>query len=330
MRFAFRPGLAATLLLTSLAALFASSNAQAQSDFPSRQIRLITPFAPGGAIDVLTRTIAERLAVRLGQPVVVDAIPGANTIIGTQAMLKAPADGHTFMITTMSTTVNNPVMYSKLPYDVTKDFAPITQLSFGSVLLVAPGNAPYSNVKGFIDWAKAQNRPINYGSWGIGSSGHLYGQILKRDYGVNLNHVPYKGDVLAIVDVRNGNLDVTFASPTSAKPQVASGQIKSIGMTGPRRSESMPELSTFGEQGVPGFELPVWVGVYAPAGTPKPVLERLQRELKAVISEPDITKRMLDQGQFPIVNTPDEFSASYRSDFPKWEALIKASGAKVE
>lgn len=316
--------------LIAFAAALVASAAAAQTDFPSRQIRLITPFAPGGAIDVLTRTIAERLALRFGQPVVVDAIPGASTIIGTQALVKAPADGHTFMITTMSTAVNNPVMYPKLPYDPGRDLAPITQLSYGSVLLVAPGNAPYKDVKGLIEWAKVQNRPINYGSWGIGSSGHLYGQILKRDYGVNLNHVPYKGDVFAIVDVRNGNLDITFASPTSAKPQVASGQIKAIGMTGPRRSDSMPELATFGEQGVPGFELPVWVGVYAPGGTPKAALERIQRELKVVVSEPDITRRMLEQGQAPIVNSPDEFSASYKADFPKWEALIKASGAKVE
>ena len=316
--------------LIAFATALVSTFAAAQSDFPSRQIRLITPFAPGGAIDVLTRTIAERLAVRFGQPVVVDAIPGASTIIGTQALVKAPADGHTFMITTMSTAVNNPVMYQKLPYDPVRDLAPITQLSYGSVLLVAPGNAPYKDVKGLIEWAKAQNRPVNYGSWGIGSSGHLYGQILKRDYGVNLNHVPYKGDVFAIVDVRNGNLDITFASPTSAKPQVAGGQIKAIGMTGPRRSDALPELSTFGEQGVAGFELPVWVGVYAPAGTPRAALDRIQRELKDVVSEPDITRRMLEQGQAPIVNTPEEFNANYKADFPKWEALIRASGAKAE
>src|SRR6185436_11054070 len=135
---------------------------------------------------------------------------------------------------------------------------------------------------------------------------------------VNLNHVPYKGDVSAIVDVRNGNLDMTFASPTSAKPQVAGGQIKAIGMTGPRRSDAMPELSTFAEQGVAGFELPVWVGVYAPAGTPKAALDRIQRELKIVVSEPDITRRMLEQGQAPIVNSPDEFNANYKADFPKW------------
>jgi len=313
-----------------LAAAFAASTAAAQSEFPSRQIRLITPFAPGGAIDVLTRTIAERLAVRFGQPVVVDAIPGASTIIGTQALVKAPPDGHTFMITTMSTTVNNPVMHQKLPYDPVKDLAPITQLSFGSVLLVAPSSAPYKDVRGLIEWAKAQNRPINYGSWGVGSSGHLYGQILKRDYGVNLNHVPYKGDVSAIVDVRNGNLDLTFSSPTSAKPQVAGGQIKALGMTGPRRSDAMPDLPTFAEQGIAGFELPVWVGVYAPGGTPKAAIDRIQRELKTVIADPDITRRMLDQGQAPIVNSPEEFLANYRRDFPKWEALIKASGAKIE
>src|SRR5687767_203216 len=184
---------------------------QAQGDYPSKPVRLITPFNPGGAIDVLTRLIGERLSTRLGQPVVVEAIPGANTIIGTQAMLKAAPDGHTFMITTMSTTVNNPAMYAKLPYDPVRDLAPITQLSYGSVLLVAPANAPYNDVKSFIAWARAQNRPINYGSWGIGSSGHLYGQVLQRDHGIKLNHVPYKGDVLAIVDVQNGNLDVTFA-----------------------------------------------------------------------------------------------------------------------
>jgi tripartite-type tricarboxylate transporter receptor subunit TctC len=303
--------------------------ASAQDNFPSKSIRLITPFNPGGAIDVLTRVIAEKLQARLGQPVVVEAIPGANTIIGTQAMLKGAPDGHTFMITTMSTTVNNPVLYAKLPYEA-KDLAPITQLSYGSVLLVGPANASYSDVRGLIAWAKAQNRPINYGSWGVGSSGHLYGQILQRDHGVKLNHVPYKGDVPAIVDVQNGNLDVTFASPTSAKPRISANAIKALGMTGPTRSVAMPELATFGEQGVKGFELPIWVGAYAPAGTPKPVRERLQRELRAIISEPDVTKRMHDQGQVPIGNTPDEFMANFQADAPKWAELIRASGAKVE
>ena len=304
--------------------------AQAPGEYPNKPIRLITPFTAGGAIDVLTRVIAERLQAKLGQPVVVEAIPGANTIIGTQALLKSAPDGHTFMITTMSTTVNNPVMYSKLPYDPVKDLAPVTQLSYGSVLLVAPAGAPYNDVRGFIDWAKAQDRPVTYGSWGVGSAGHLYGQILQRDYGLKLTHVPYKGDVLAITDVQNGNLDVTFASPTSAKPRIAANALKPLGMTGPTRSVAMPELATFAEQGIKGLELAIWVGVYTPAGTPKVLREKLQRELRAVINEPDVTRRMHEQGQVPIGNTPDEFMANYLADAPKWAELIRASGAKAE
>lgn len=319
-----------TPLLLALAAALVSSAAGAQSDYPNRPVKLITPFNPGGAIDLLSRVIAERLGQRLGQNVVVEAIPGANTILGTQALVRAAPDGYTFMITTMSTTVNNRALYAKLPYDPEKDLAPITQLSYGTVLFVGPANAPYRDLKGFIEWARAQKRPVSYGSWGIASWGHLAGQIMKRDLGLDLSHVPYKGDVPAIIDVRNGALDVTFASPTSAKPQIAAGAIKPIAMTGPQRSDSMPELATFTEQGVPNVDLAIWVGAYAPAGTPRPVIDRLRNELKAVTSRPEVREKMIAQGQTPIVNTPEEFMANYRSDFPKWEALIKASGAKVE
>jgi tripartite-type tricarboxylate transporter receptor subunit TctC len=312
------------------AALICATAAAQTGDYPSHPVKLITPFAAGGAIDVLCRVIGERLAQRLGQNVVVESIPGANTIIGTQALARAAPDGYTFMITTMSTTVNNRILQSKLPYDPDRDLAPITQLSYGSVLMVAPAGAPYRDAKGFIEWAKAQKRPISYGSWGVASWGHLAGQILKRDQGIDLNHIPYKGDVMAIIDLRNGALDVAFASPTSAKPQIASGAIKPIAMTGPQRSPSMPELPTFSEQGVPNMDLAIWLGVYAPAGTPRPILNRLRNELKAVTAQPDVLDKMLAQGQTPIVNTPDEFAANYRADYPKWDALIKASGATIE
>ena len=258
------------------AALLCAAAAAQPGDYPSHPIKLITPFAAGGAIDVLCRVIAERLAQRLGQNVLVESIPGANTIIGTQALTRAAPDGYTFMITTMSTTVNNRILYSKLPYDPEKDLAPITQLSYGSVLMVAPAGAPYKDARGFIEWAKAQKRSISYGSWGVASWGHLAGQILKRDQAIDLNHVPYKGDVMAIIDVRNGTLDVTFASPTSAKPQIAAGAIKPIAMPGPQRSPSMPDLPTFSEQDVPNMDLAIWLGVYAPAGTPPPILDRLR------------------------------------------------------
>jgi tripartite-type tricarboxylate transporter receptor subunit TctC len=312
------------------AALICAAAAAQTADYPSRPVKLITPFAAGGAIDVLCRVIGERLAQRLGQNVVVEAIPGANTIVGTQALVRAAPDGYTFMITTMSTTVNNRILQSKLPYDPDRDLAPITQLSYGSVLMVAPAGAPYKDAKGFIEWAKAQKRPISYGSWGVASWGHLAGQILKQEQGIDLSHIPYKGDVMAIIDLRNGTLDVAFASPTSAKPQIASGAIKAIAMTGPQRSPSMPDLPTFSEQGVPNMDLAIWLGVYAPAGTPRTILDRLRNELKAITAQPDVLDKMLAQGQTPIVNTPEEFAANYRADYPKWDALIKASGAKIE
>jgi tripartite-type tricarboxylate transporter receptor subunit TctC len=318
-------------VIVAIAAVLGCATAAAQGDYPSRPVKLITPFSPGGAIDLYSRLIAGPLGKRLGQNVVVEAIAGANTIVGAQAVAKASPDGYTFMVTTMSTTVNNRILYSKtLPYDPDRDFVPITQLSYGTVLLVAPAKAGYSDAKGFIDWIRAQNRPVTYGSWGVASWGHLAGQILKRDLALNLQHIPYKGDVQALTDVQNGSLDVTFASPTSAKPRIASRAIKAIAMTGPQRSASMPELATFTEQGVPNIDLAIWVGAYAPARTPRPIVDRLQRELKAVVNLPEVREKMIDQGQTPVANTPEEFMANVRADLPKWRALIKDSGATLE
>jgi tripartite-type tricarboxylate transporter receptor subunit TctC len=320
----------AIALAAVVASSFAALPGYAQGDYPNKPVRLITPFNPGGAIDIYSRLIAEPLGKRLGQNVIVEAIAGANTIVGTQAAVRSAPDGYTFLITTMSTTVNNRILYAKtLSYDPDKDLAPITQLSYGTVLFVGPAAAPYKDLKEFVQWAKGKDR-VTYGSWGIASWGHLAGQILKRDLGLKLEHVPYKGDVPAITDVQNGGLDTTFSSPTSAKPRIASGAIKPIAMTGPMRSASMPDLPTFTEQGVPNVDLAIWVGAYAPAGTPRPIIDRLQRELKAVINLPDVREKMITQGQTPVGNTPEEFVANVRADFPKWEALIKASGAKIE
>jgi tripartite-type tricarboxylate transporter receptor subunit TctC len=302
----------------------------AQAEWPARTIKLVSPFNPGGAIDVLNRLIAEKLSARLGQQVIVEAIPGANTIKGADAVAKAPGDGYTFMITTMSTHVNNRVLFKSLPFDPQKDFVPITQVSLGSVLLTAPGNAPYGDMKGFIAWAAQQKRPISFGTWGIGSSAHVYGEILRKEHGIDLNHVPYKGEQPAITDVIGGNLDVTFASPVGARPQVASGRLKALAMAGPARSAAMPDVPTFGEQGIKGMELAVWVAAYAPAGTPRPIVDRLQREIAAIIRLPDVAPKMIEQGQTPLGNTPEQFLAAFNADAPRWESLIRASGAKAE
>jgi tripartite-type tricarboxylate transporter receptor subunit TctC len=313
-----------------LATLAICCTAQAQGDYPNKPVRLITPFNPGGAIDIYSRLIAEPLGKRLGQNVVVEAVAGANTIVGTQQLVRAAPDGYTFMVTTMSTTVNNRILFAKsLPYNPDKDLAPITQLSYGTVLMVGPSNAPYSDLKGMITWAKQQPR-VTYGSWGIASWGHLAGQILKRDLGLPLEHVPYKGDVPAITDVQNGNLHLSFASPTSAIPRISGGAIRPIAMTGPQRSASMPDLATFTEQGVPNVDLAIWVGAYAPAGTPRPVIDRLQRELKAVLGQPEVRERMVAQGQTPVGNTPEEFTAFIRSEIGKWANLVKAANMRTD
>ena len=318
--------LPAALLLPATASRAQGSGAA----WPTKPIRLVSPFNPGGAIDVLNRVIAEKMSARLGQQVNVDAIPGANTIKGAEAVARSPGDGYTFMITTMSTHVNNTVLFPKMPFDPVKDFTPITQVSLGSVLLTAPGNAPYNDVKGFVAWAKQLGRPVSYGSWGIGSSGHIYGGILVRDHGIALNHVPYKGEIPAITDVIGGTLDVTFASPVGAKPQVMAGKLKALAMAGPQRSAAMPDVPTFEEQGFKGMDLPIWVAAYAPAGTPKDIVERLQKEIAAVIRLPDVLPKLVEQGQTPLGSTPEEFAAEFARSAPRWISLIRASGAQPQ
>ena len=315
---------AATLVALACAA------AQAQDPWPSRPIRLISTSVAGGNIDLMCRIIAEKLAARLGQPVVVDNRPGAATVLGTAEAAKAPPDGYTFLITIMSSMVGNRVLRSNLPYDPVRDFEPVTQISTGSVLLIGPAKAPYKGLKGFVDWAKKLGRPVSYGSIGVGTSLHLFGVILEKEYGVPLNHVPYKGEMQAANDVINRSLDVAWVSILAAKPLAASGKVQALAITGPKRFAAWPELATFAEQGFPGFEMPVWGGAYLPAGTPKPIVERLSREIVAVLHNPEVAGKLTAMGQVPIGNTPEEFAENYRRDFPRWEALIKASGAKVE
>jgi tripartite-type tricarboxylate transporter receptor subunit TctC len=251
-------------------------------------------------------------------------------VLGTAEAAKAPPDGYTFLITIMSSMVGNRVLRANLPYDPVRDFEPVTQISTGSVLLIGPANAPYRDLKGFVDWARKLGRPVSYGSIGVGTSLHLFGVILEKEYGVPLNHVPYKGEVQATNDVMNGSLDVAWVSILVAKPLAASGKIQALAITGPRRFVAWPELATFAEQGFPGFEMPVWGGAYLPAGTPRPIVERLSREIVEVLRTPEVADKLIAMGQLPIGNTPEEFAENYRRDFPRWEALIKASGAKVE
>lgn len=297
---------------------------------PERPLRLVSPFNPGGAIDVLNRLLAEKMSAELGQPVVVEARPGANTILGAEAVAKAAPDGLTFMITTNSTHTNNPALYRELPYDARRSFAPVTLLSLGTVLMIAQAGAALRGARGFADWARGLGRPVTYGSWGVGSGGHLYGEVLRTVHGLPLEHVPYRGEQPAILDMLAGRLDVTFCSPVGAKPQIEAGKAAWVGMTGPQRSASMPDVPTFGEQGFGGLDMPIFVAAWAPAGTPAAAVAALRQALLRATEDPAVRANMIAQGQTPVVSSPEELAATVARDLPRWGELIRVSGAKVE
>jgi tripartite-type tricarboxylate transporter receptor subunit TctC len=318
-----------------IAALAAPFTARAETAWPAKPVRIVVPFAPGGAIDAMVRVIADALTPRLGQQVIVDPRPGANTILGSDAVAKAAPDGYTFLITTNSTQTNNPTLYGRLPFDPAKDLAPVSLVSLGTILLAAKGDAPFNDLKGMAAWVKKLGRPATYGSWGIDSSGHLYGLMLEKALGDKTgggyyNHVPYRGDVQALQDVANGTLDLTWASPVSAKPLIAAGKIKALAAAGSKRSASMPELSTFAEQLVPGFDLSLFVAVYAPASTPNDIVDRMQREIQAAVGKPEVADKLIAQGQTPVGSTPQELAKVLARETPIWADLIQQSGAKVE
>lgn len=319
-----------SLVGAALSAPFLGSAGWAQGAWPTKPVRIVVPFNPGGAIDALVRVIADGLTTKLGQQVLVDPKPGANTIVGADIVAKAPPDGYTFLITTNSTHTNNPTLYAKLPFDPAKDLIPVSLISLGTILVLVKADAPFSDLRGMAAWVKGLGRPATYGSWGIGSSAHLYGLMFEKSLGGLYSHVPYRGDVPALQDVANGTLDITWASPTSAKPQIAAGRVKPLAVAGAKRSASMPELGTFAEQLIAGFDLSLFVAAYAPAGTPPDIVNRLQREIKAVIGEPAVAEKMIAQGQTPIGSTPAELAAVLTRETPIWADLITQSGAKVE
>ena len=315
------------LLTATLAAPFV---ARAENAWPTKPVRIVVPFNAGGAIDALARVVGDGLAARLGQQVLVDPKPGANTIVGSDIVAKAPPDGSTFLITTNSTHTNNPTLYTKLPFDPAKDLVPVSLVSLGTILVAVKADAPFGDLRGMAAWVKAMGRPATYGSWGIGSSGHLYGLMFEKSLGGLYSQVPYRGDVPALQDVANGTLDLTWASPVSAKTQIAAGRIRAIAAAGAKRSASMPELGTFAEQLVPGFDLSLFVAAYAPAGTPKEIVDRLQREIRAVLADPVVAEKLIAQGQTPIGSTPAELASVLARETPIWADLIRQSGAKVE
>ena len=303
--------------------------AWAQAGFPTRPVRIVPFGTAGGPIDTLARVYADKLSARWGQPVVVDAKPGASGIIAADFVAKAPPDGHTVLFTLPLTHVNNAILQPKLPYDPVKDFQPLSMVATGGPMIVARANAPYSNLKEFVDHARQKGR-MTYGTWGTGSTAHLFGELLKRQTGADLVHVAYKAEAAAHNDLFGEQLDFAWANPASARNHSQAGKMKVLGIAATQRVSTLPNVPTFKEQGFQGFDIESWIGVYAPAKTPEPVVQAWVSALREATAMPDVQARLNAFGFDPLGNTPAEFVQRYRADYPRMAELIKAAGVTAD
>jgi tripartite-type tricarboxylate transporter receptor subunit TctC len=327
-----------TLHRLSIAALVAVATCAAAQPYPSKPIRLVVPFPAAGTTDILARDVGQHLTETLGQPVVIDNRPGAAGNVGSDIVAKSAPDGYTLLMCTVSSHAINPGLYSKLPYDHVKDFAPVILVArVPNVLEVNPG-VPVYTVADLIKLAKEKPGEINFASSGSGTSIHLSGELFKTMTGVNMVHVPYKGSAPAITDLIGGQVQVMFDNLPSSLQQIKAGKLRAIAVTSAQRSPALPDLPTIAESGVPGFEATSWFGVLAPAGTPPAIVNRLNAEINKWLQSTDGKEKLLAQGALieprgesvTAGGSPEQFAAFIRSETDKWAKVIKASGAKVD
>jgi tripartite-type tricarboxylate transporter receptor subunit TctC len=308
------------LAIATLAALPALAQ-----NYPNRTIRLVVPSSPGGGTDITGRIIANKLSEQLGQQVVVDNRAGAGTIIGNEIAAKAPPDGYTLLMG-LSTLAINPSMYAKLPYDALKDFAPISLVVLSPNILTVHPSLPAKTVKDFIALAKAKPGTITFGSAGQATSPHLSGELLKVLAKIDIVHVPFKGSGQSVISSISGEIAANFPSVPTAIPYIKAGKLRGLGVTTAKRSQALPEVPSIAEAGVAGYEATQWFGVLAPAGTPRPIIDRLNQEIVKALRLPDVRDRLIADGTDPVGNTPEEFAAYIKSETDKWTRVIKAAG----
>jgi tripartite-type tricarboxylate transporter receptor subunit TctC len=319
------------LQCAALAAVLALTAAGAVAqNYPTKPIRLVVPFPPGGTTDILAREVGQRLSASLGQTVVIDNRPGAAGNIGTELVAKSAADGYTLLMCTVSTHAINPNLYAKLPYDHVADFAPVILVaSVPNVLEVTP-SLPVNSVADLIKLAKQKPGQINFASSGSGTSIHLSGELFKTMAGVDMTHVPYKGSAPALTDLIGGQVQVMFDNLPSSLPQIKAGKLRAIAVTSAQRAPALPNVPTIAESGLPGFEAGSWFGVVAPAGTPPAIIARINADLNEWLQSPDAKEKLLAQGAAAVGGSPDQFAAYIRAETEKWAKVVKASGAKVD
>jgi len=315
------------LLVLSLLAFALPTQAQS---YPSKQIRFIAPFAAGGALDTLTRTIAQKMQEDWGQPVLVENRTGAGGNIGADIVAKAQPDGYTLVMGTIATHAINVSLYAKMPYDAVKDFAPVTIAASINNSLSVNAALPAKNVRELIALAKAQPGALTFGSAGSGTSQHLAGEMFKTLTGIQMTHIPYKGGAPVMVDLLGGQISMTFGDLPTALPHVRSGRIRSIAVTAAKRSPLLPDVPTVAEQGVPGFDVSAWFGVFTTGGTPKDVVAKLNAQIVRILALPEVREKLSGIGMEPVSMTPDAFSDFVRAEIAKWAGVVKASGARAD
>lgn len=315
------------LLCGALAAAFQPAQAQ---QYPTRPVRFVVPFAPGGSTDTLARTIGMKLGDALGQQVVVDNRPGANGDIGMMIVAKAPPDGYTIVLGYIANLAIAPSLYAKMPYDPVKDFQPLTQPASSPNVLTAHPSVPAKSLQELIALAKAKPGAVSFASTGVASVGHLTGELINNLAGIRMTHVPYKGSGQAVSDILGGHVQVMFSGFSSTLHHIKAGKLRALAVTGPKRSNALPEVATIAEQGFPGVEATAWYGILAPAGTPRPVVARLHGEMVKSLKLPDVTQKLESLGFEIVASTPEQLGAYIRSEIRKWEKVVKASGAKPE
>lgn len=313
-----------TLLTSALwVTMLAAWPAHAQGEWPSKPIKIIVPFAAGGTSDILARALAEKLQQSLKQPVLVENKAGAGGVIGADAVAKSPADGYTFLLGTIASHAINPALQPRMPYDALKDFAPVILLGSISNVLLVGANQPYKTVQDLIAAAKSKPDTIAFGSAGQGSSQHMSGETFKLLTGARIVHVPYRGSAPAIQDLIGGQIPMSFETVTVALPHVQGGKVRALAVTSAKRSPVMPEVPTLQEAGVPGFDVSSWQAIYAPAGTPAAIVQRMNAEIARIIATPDMRSRMEGLGLQYSPNTPEQFAEFGRQELAKWVKIVK-------
>lgn len=319
------------LSLALAAALLAPVAAAAQAWPAAKPIRLVIPFPAGGATDIIGRTIAQKLATALGQQVVVDNKPGAGGTIGADLVAKAPADGYTILMATSSTHSIGPALNPKLPYDAFKDFAPVAQVANAPSVLVVGRDFPAATAQELVALLKKNPGRYNFGSSGIGTYPHLAAEMFKlRAGGLFVVHIPYRGTGLVITDLVAGQIGFLMDSIVSAQTHIKDGKVRPLAVSGSRRSGSLPSVPTFAEAGVPGMDFSNWFGVFAPPGTPADVVQRLNRELNAIVRAPDVIERLERSGAEPLGSTPEQFAKVIRDEYENWKLVIQRANIKAE